>query len=136
MTLCPSVLRRLGTILFAAFLCFIILLGCDENGPSRPHGFCWMDIDTLYASAISVMDTSEVRAAFQAYILHVETTQAEFPADEDWTYLTSRPFDTWQGRFYWQVDHEAYDPNSDSRLMRRLAYVDENGVVVWPHGCI
>jgi hypothetical protein len=132
----PNLLRVPGSLLLAAFLGCLSVVGCDEDGPSHPSDFCWTNVDTLYASGVAVADTSAVRAAFQAYILSVVDTQADFPSDEDWTYLTSRPFHAWQGRFYWQVDHEVYDPGSDSRLMRRLVYVDQNGVVVWPYGCI
>jgi hypothetical protein len=66
----------------------------------------------------------------------VDTTDAVFPHEENWTYLASRPYGFWHGRFYWQVDHEAYSSDVDQRVVRRWVYVDENGVVVWPYGCI
>jgi len=128
-------LRIPGCLFLVVALCCSLVVGCDDD-PSQPSDFCWTHVDTLYTSGAAVSDTAAVRAAFQAYILAIVDTQADFPSDEDWTYLTSRPFHAWRGRFYWQVDHEAYDPGSDSRLMRRLAYVDQNGVVVWPYGCI
>jgi hypothetical protein len=95
-----------------------------------------MGLDTLYTSGIAIADTSDVRAAFEAYIAFVDSSSAVFPEEQDWKYLTARPFHSWQGRFYWQVDHEAYSPSLNIRLTRRLTYVDENGVVVWPLGCI
>jgi hypothetical protein len=124
---------HLAVILFIGFPGLVITVGCsDSTGPD----FCWMSVDTLYTSGISIHDTSDVRAAFEAYIVFIDTTDAEFPSELDWTYLTSRPFDTWRGRFYWQVDHEAYSTSLGKRVTRRLVYVDENGVVVWPFGCI
>jgi|GEM_PF-1605281 len=124
---------HLAVILFTVSLCLVMILNCNKS--TRPD-FCWMSVDTLYSSGISVRDTSDVRVAFVAYIAFVETTAAEFPNEEDWTYLTSRPFHTWRDRFYWQVDHEAYSPSLRKRILRRLVYVDNNGVVVWPYGCI
>ena len=123
----------LAVILFAVSLCLVMIFNCDK--PTRPC-FCWIAVDTLYVSGIPVRDTSDVRVAFEAYIAFVDTTAAEFPDEEDWTYLTSRRFHTWRGRFYWQVDHEAYSPSLNKRVLRRLVYVDENGVVVGPYGCI
>ena len=123
----------LAVILFAVSLCLVMIFNCDK--PTRPD-FCWVSVDTLYASGISVYDTSDIRVAFESYIAFVDTTPAEFPDEEDWTYLTSRPFHSWRGRFYWQVDHEAYSPSLNKRVLRRLVYVDQNGVVVWPYGCI
>jgi hypothetical protein len=123
----------LAFILLAVSLCLVMILNCDK--PTRPD-FCWVRVDTLYASGISVHDTSAVRLAFESYIAFVDTTVAEFPNEEHWTYLTSRPFHTWRGRFYWQVDHEAYSPSLNKRVLRRLVYVDQNGVVVRPYGCI
>ncbi len=116
-----------GVLLMALLAC-----GCGEDEPE----FCWAGVDTLYVSGISVSDTASVRQAFEAYVAFVDTTAAEFPRDEDWEYLNSRPFDEWRGRFYWQVEHEAYAPDLELRLSRRIAYVDENGVVVLALGCI
>jgi len=123
----------LAVILFSIFICLVMIFNCDN--PTQPD-LCWMGVDTLYTSGVSVHDTSDVRVAFESYIVFVDTTAAEFPKEEDWTYLTSRPFHTWKDRFYWQVDHEAYSPSLNKRVLRRLVYVDENGVVVWPYGCI
>lgn len=123
---------HLAVILVTAFLGLVMNLGCS---PTRP-GHCWIGVDTLYASGVCVRNTSDVRVAFEAYIAFVDTTAAEFWNEEDWTYLTSRPFRIWEGRFYWQVDHEAYSPSLGKRVMRRLVYVDENGVVVRALGCI
>jgi len=123
----------LAVILYAVFLCLAMIFNC--NKPTRPD-FCWVRVDTLYASGIPIHNTSDVRKAFESYIAFVDTTDAEFPGEEDWTYLTSPPFHTWRGRFYWQVDHEAYSPSLDKRVLRRLVYVDQNGVVVRPYGCI
>jgi hypothetical protein len=95
-----------------------------------------MEVDTLYASGVPIGNASDVRAAFEAYVAFVDTTDAEFPYEQDWTYLTSRPFHSWKGRFYWQVDYEAYSPDLDRRLTRRFVHVDENGIVVWPYECI
>jgi len=122
-----------AVMLFAVSLCLVMIFKCDKS--TRPD-FCWVRVDTLYAGSVSVHDTSDVRVAFESYIAFVATTAAEFPNEEDWTYLTSRPFHTWRGRFYWQVDHEAYSPSLNKRVLRRLVYVDQNGVVVWPYGCI
>lgn len=124
--------HHLAVILVTAFLGLVMNVGCS---PTRP-GHCWIGVDTLYASGVCVRNTSDVRAAFEAYVAFVDTTAAEFRSEQDWTYLTSRPSHTWKGRFYWQVDHEAYSPSLGKRVMRRLVYVDENGVVVWPLGCI
>lgn len=124
---------HLALILLIAFLYLVLSLNCNK---STEPDFCWMGIDTLYSSGISVHDTSDVRRAFEEYITYIDTTSAEFPFDENWSYLSSRPFHEWRGHFYWQVDHEAYSPDLDKRLLRRLVYVDENGVVVWPYGCI
>jgi len=124
---------HLAVILVTGSLGLVMTAGCGD--PTRPD-FCWMSADTLYSSKISVHDTSDVRAAFEAYLAFVDTTAAEFLTDLDWTYLTSRPYHTWRGRFYWQVDHEAYSTSLGKRVTRRLVYVDENGVVVWPLGCI
>jgi hypothetical protein len=124
---------HLVVILIVVPLYFILSINCNKStGPD----FCWMGVDTLYSSGISVHDTSDVRKAFEEYIAYVDSTSAEFPFDENWSYLASRPFHEWKGRFYWQVDHEAYSPDLDKRLTRRLVYVDENGVVVRPYGCI
>lgn len=123
----------LAVILFAVFLCLVMIFNCDK--PTRPE-FCWMAVDTLYVSGIPIRDTSDVRGAFEAYIAFVDTTTAEFPSELDWSYFSSRPFHTWQGRFYWQVDHEAYSPTLGKRVHRLLVYIDQNGVVVWPYGCI
>jgi hypothetical protein len=123
----------LAIISFAIFLCLFATLDCDK--PNDPD-FCWIRVDTLYLSGIPAHDTSDIREAFESYVTFVDTTAAEFPDEEDWTYLTSRPFHTWRGRFYWQVDHEAYSPSLNKRVLRRLVYVDQNGVVVWPYGCI
>jgi hypothetical protein len=123
----------LAVILFAVSLCLVMIFNCDN--PTRPD-FCWVSVDTLYASGISVHNTSDVRVAFESYIAFVDTTAAEFPDEEDWTYLTSRPFHTWRGCFYWQVDHVAYSSSLNKRVLRRLVYVDQNGVVVRPYGCI
>lgn len=108
----------------------------EELRPTGPRGPCWMDVDTLFASGIAVTDTSAVRSAFEAYIAFVDTTAAEFPAEADWSYLASRPYWSWRGRRYWQVDHEAYSQSLDMRLSRRTIYVDENGMVVLPFHCI
>ena len=128
---CP----RQPVIVVTVFLGLVIALGCDGLGPTHAD-FCWMTVDTLYTSGISVHDTSDVRAAFEAYVAFVDTTAAEFVSELDWTYLTSRPFHIWHDRFYWQVDHEAYSLDLDKRFTRRLVYVDENGAVVWPLGCL
>jgi len=105
------------------------------NKPTRPNP-CWISVDTLFVSGITIHNTSDVRQAFESYIAFVDTTDAEFPSEANWKYLTSRPFHTWKGRFYWQIDHEAYSPSLNKRVLRRLVYVDENGVVVGPYGCI
>jgi hypothetical protein len=123
----------LAFILFAVSLCLVMSFSCNKS--TRPNP-CWTSVDTLFSSGILVHDTSDVRVAFEAYIAFVDTTAAEFPSELDWSYLSSRPFHTWRGRFYWQVDHEAYSPSLDKRVLRRLVYVDQNGVVVWPYGCI
>jgi hypothetical protein len=124
---------HLAVILLIVSLCLVINLNCDKSTRSD---FCWMSVDTLYSSGISIHDTSDVREAFEAYIAYVDTTSAEFPFEQNWSYLTSQPFHKWRGRFYWQVDHEVYSPNDDKWLLRRLVYVDENGVIVRPYGCI
>ena len=128
--------RRLLGASIAGALGFIAALGCDDEVPTRSHGFCWMTVDTLYASGIRTADTAGVRTAFEAYIAFVDSTPAEFPEDSDWVYVTSRPFHIWRERFYWQVDHEASCDCSTHRLLRRICYIDENGVVVLPFGCI
>jgi hypothetical protein len=130
------ILRRFphpAVILFAVSLCLVMISHCGKS--TRPD-FCWVRVDTLYATGISLHDTSDVRVAFECYVAFVDTTAAEFPNEEDWTYLTSRPFHTWRGRYYWQVDHEAYSPSLNKRVLRRLVYVDQNGIIVWPYGCI
>jgi hypothetical protein len=86
----------LAFILFAVSLCLVMIFNCDK--PTRPR-FCWMAVDTLYVSGIPIRDTSDVRVAFEAYIAFVDTTTAEFPSELDWSYLSSRPFHTWRGRF-------------------------------------
>ncbi len=131
---------RTASIVLGVTLAFMLCLtqsGCDgEKSPTGVRGFCWMGVDTLYASGFAVTDTTVVRAAFEAYIAFVDSTAAEFPGESDWTYLASRPYWVWRGRRYWQVDHEAYSPILDMRLSRRKTYVDENGMVVWPFHCI
>ena len=122
----------LTVILLTVLLGLVMNAGCS---PTRP-GHCWMSVDTLYVSGVSVGKASDVRAAFEAYVAFVDTTDAEFLYEEDWTYLTCRPFHKWRDRFYWQVDHEAYSPDVSKRRTHRLVYVDENGVVVRPYGCI
>ena len=118
----------LGLVLAAA--------GCRDDSVTRPSGFCWMGVDSLYASNLAIADTSVVRMAFEKYIAFVDSSGGAFPDGEtNWTFLTSRPFATWQGTFYWQVDHEASCQCGPIRLMRRLVYVDQNGVVVRPLGC-
>jgi len=125
--------HHLAIILLIVYLCLVMTLNCDKSTRSD---FCWMSVDTLYSSGIFIHDTSDVRVAFEEYIAFVDTTPAEFPDEQDWSYLTSRPFHKWRDRFYWQVDHEAYSPSLNKRVLRRLVYVDQNGVVVWPYGCI
>lgn len=132
--------KRLSPFTFSAVslvaTSFVIamMLNCNDP-PTRPNP-CWTSVDTLFSSGIPIRDTSDVRAAFDAYVTFVDSTDAEFPMDQNWSYLTSRPFHKWKGRFYWQVDHMVYSPDQGTMLLRRLVYVDENGVVVLPYGCI
>jgi hypothetical protein len=123
---------HLAVILVCASLGLVMNFACS---PTRP-GHCWVSVDTLYESGVSIGKASDVQAAFEAYVAFVDTTDARFLDEEDWTYITSRPFHKWRGRFYWQVCHEAYSPDLGKRRTHRLVYVDENGVVVWPYGCI
>jgi hypothetical protein len=123
---------HLALILVTAFLGLVMNVGCS---PTRPVP-CWVSVDTLYQSGVSIGKASDVQAAFEAYVAFVDTTDAEFPYEQNWTYLASIPFHKWRDRFYWQVRHEAYSPDLDKRRAHRLVYVDENGVVVWPYGCI
>jgi hypothetical protein len=133
MTKVVGLFPRLDIIPLIVSLCLIMSFNCDKS--TRPDP-CWMSVDTLFSSGISIHDTSDVREAFEEYIAFVDTTPAEFPDEQNWSYLTSRPFHKWRDRFYWQVDHEAYSHSLNKRVLRRLVYVDQNGVVVWPYGCI
>ncbi len=110
------------------------VVSCDLD-PTGP-GSSWCGLDTLYQSGIPVHYTSDVQIAFEAYVAFVDTTTAEFPSEQDWTYLASRPYKVWRDRLYWQVDHESYSTSLGKRATRRLVYIDENGVVVLPLGCI
>jgi hypothetical protein len=120
----------LAIILVAALVGLVITVGGCDHGPTRP-GSGWCGLDTLYESGIPVRHTCDVRAAFEAYVAFVDTTTTE-----DWTYLGSRPFKIWHYRLYWEVDYEAHQTSHGKRAIRRLAYIDENGVVVRPLGCI
>jgi len=131
----PDSSPHLAVIVVAALVGLLITFGGCDHGPTRP-GSGWCGLDTLYESGIPVHHTCDVQAAFEAYVAFVDTTTAEFPSEQDWTYLASRPYRIWRDHLYWQVDHEAYSPDLDKRVGRRWVCVDENGVVVWPYGCI
>ena len=124
----------LKTLLAPMLLCLLLCSGCGDR-VTEPR-ICWTGIDTLYASGIAIADTADVHRAFDAYIAFVDTTDAEFPDGETWRYLSSAPSHTWKGRFYWAVRHDAYSPGVGRWIERLLVYVDANGCVVWPYGCI
>lgn len=128
-----GVIRTFPIILFMLF----VAVGCeDDSTPSRPKP-CWTNLDTLLVSGIRIHDTSDVRLAFEAYIAFVDSTDATFPNDEtDWEYMDSVRYALWRGTLYWQVQHSAYSPMMQTRSFNRLVYVDDNGMVVWPWGCI
>lgn len=134
MSRCRDNDRVVGALVPCMLLILHFSSGCADRAPTEPR-FCWMGIDTLYASGIGIADTADVHRAFDEYIAFVDTTAAEFPCEEAWRYLNSEPFDTWRGQFYWQVEHEAYSSELGQRLARRLIYVDANGNIVWPYGC-
>ena len=133
MTKLVSLFPLVAIILFIISLCLITNINCDKS--TRPNP-CWTSVDTLFSSGITIHDTSDVRKAFEEYVAYVDTTPVEYPNDYSWSYVTSRPFHLWKGRFYWQVDHYVYSTRDQEWILRRLVYVDENGVVVLPYGCI
>lgn len=124
-------------LLGASFMVFGLtaLLGACDDETTRPNP-CWMGLDTLYASGIAVTDTNTAREAFEAYIAVVDSTDAAFPSESQWQYLSAHLCCKYEGSWYWSIRHRAYLEEQEVWLVRRLTYVSERGVIVWPLGCI
>lgn len=129
----------------ARFLLFLLILGLAAlltalgcyRSPTGPTGSCWMGVDTLYSSGISVADTSAVRRAFQAYTAFVDTTESTFPdGATKWVYWRCEYDRKFKGVRYWNVWFLSFIPKNASPLFQCWVDVDENGTVVWPMGCI
>ena len=125
----PVVLLRLagGTLLGLLFL-----LGCGTEGPD---GVCWMGVDTLFVSGMSIASAQDVAAAFGPFAAYVDTSEA-FPEGTTVEYVWARYYWAFEHRRYWLLHTREYDPQYDRWYERETTYVDENGVFVYPLGCM
>ena len=131
--------RFIALVAFIVFLLVTSLGGCGDD-PSRPPfkaKDCWMNVDTLFTASVSVADTQHVHLAFDAFVLAFEESGGAFPdSTNQWQYLSSEFWWEWEARHYWRVFHRSYDLREQRWYYHLTIFVDENGVVVSPFGCI
>lgn len=117
----------------AALLAAAFLGSCKDSDPD----LCWIGVDTLYVSGIAVESEASIVAAFDAYVAHVESTEDTFPEEAtEIVYAFSRYGQRWDGDRYWLIGYRAYLPQYDQWFDREILYIDENGALVLPLGCI
>jgi hypothetical protein len=125
--------RKILAAFAAVLLAAVFFSSCKDSDPD----LCWIGVDTLYVSGIAVESEASIIAAFDAYVAHVESTEDTFPQDAtEIVYVASEYRQTWDGLRYWLIGYRAHLPERDQWLYREILYVDENGALVLPLGCI
>ena len=112
----------------------LTLAGCGSTGPEDP---CWVGVDTVFVSGLPVGDAEDVEGVFARYAAFADSTGGSLP--EGVTELEYR-----SAEYYWEwrdVDSSRIAPRGDIAAEQRwqdreTLYVDENGVLVAPLGCI
>jgi len=122
----------------SAFLIFCMaLLSLNACGDSGPDGECWLGVDTLYVSGILVDGEASIQQAFSEYVAYVDSTDATFPENAtELVYISSTYWWRWEDTKYWLIRYRARLPAGNQWLDRETLYIDENGVLVLPRGCI
>jgi hypothetical protein len=137
LTSCPMAPGRLAILL--ALTLWLTPSGCDqEKDPTGPRGPCWMLVDTLLATGIAVSDTIGAHAVFDRFIACADTAgcASQWVDVRPMQYIRSEFYWAWRGRNYWKVRNLQLEPEMGGWIPREYFYVDENGVVVYPLGCI
>ena len=109
-----------------------LLAACDED-PEE----CWLGLDTLYVTGITVNGVSDVQTVFNAYLASVDSTGTALPDSAlKWTFERAEFNREYAGKRYWRLWHTAEYSWTEAPLLRRLLDVDEGGALVAPLGCI
>jgi hypothetical protein len=96
-----------------------------------------MGVDTLFVSDVPIQESDEVEQAFSRYAAFVDSTAGADPGGAPIVeYRSAAYYWTWGERRYWRIAHRVYEPTSQKWLNRETLYIDENGVLVSPRGCI
>jgi len=94
-------------------------------------------VDTLFVSGTPIHESVDVEEAFAQYMAFVDSTGETFPGGASIAeYRSATDYWTWEGRRYWRIAHRVYEPASQEWSNRETLYIDENGVLVSPLGCI
>ena len=112
-----------------------IVWGCGTS--TGPDGPCWMGVDTLFVSDVPIDERDDVEEAFARYVAFVDSTEGTFPDGTSMVeYRSAVSYWMWRDRRYWRIEHRGYEPASQEWFNRETLYIDENGVLVSPLGCI
>jgi hypothetical protein len=109
--------------------------GCGTS--TGPDGACWSDVDTLFVSDVPIRESDDVEQAFTLYAAFVDSTAGAFPGGASiLEYRSAAYYWMWEGSRYWRIAHRVSEPVSQEWFNRETLYIDENGVLVSPLGCI
>jgi hypothetical protein len=96
-----------------------------------------MAVDTLFVSGVPIQESDDVEEAFARYVAFVDSSGGAFPGGASIVeYRSATDYWTWGERRYWRIAHSEYEPASQEWFNRETLYIDENGVLVSPLGCI
>jgi hypothetical protein len=115
----------------AAFLLALAVLGCGESY----DGVCWMGVDTVYVSGVRVENGEGAREALDRLAAHVDTSAA-YPDGYAVQFVWARYYWTFQHRRYWLLHTREFLVDPPIWFESEVLFVDENGVIVHPLGCI
>ena len=134
--ICIRTKRCVGFSVILAILIFIVALqniSCNDD-PTKP---CWMGVDSLYATGLSITDTSEVRLAFVFYQTYVDSSSTEFPDGASaWEFDHANYLHSFRDIKYWEIWHYTTLPSNPDPILRNTLSIDENGTLVFGLGCM
>ena len=122
--------------LIALALLLAASFSCSENKPAQPE-YCWMGVSALYSTGIAVADTSQVHAAFDAYVEYIHASPDSFPdGATELLYQDSAFARVFEGLSYWSVCFLESNPRFTEPQRECYLYIDETGRAMRAFGCI
>jgi hypothetical protein len=113
---------------------FLLSMACEDES-TRPKGPCYM-VSDLFSTNSAVGDTVAARAAFEAYLDHLDEAGG-YPVFH-WSslqYLRSAGTESYQKQTYWGVIARGVHVEGDT-LETQMYRVRQDGMVVGMLGCI